>query len=234
MILKLDSQKSDVQEPARNVEPPSARRAAFELVVLLAMLEWVLWTGSKHVLPEILRVASGLVLLAVVVALAALQRPSRSSLGLAPASWWRGCEWLAAFTCSSIAIMGAIGTWTGTLGNVEHLGRWVWRTWHIEGMQQLLLQVLLVPRLAVLMTGPAWRISVAAGLVFSLLHLPNLPLTALTLIAGVFWCEWFRRFKNLPALWLSHVLLAAAALYTLNGSALRMLRVGIGYLYYDR
>lgn len=214
-----------------NTVPTEERTATWaELLLLLAVLEFVLWTDNKRVLPQPIR-AAGTVLVAVVAAgLVVRQRSSRHELRLTPVSWRAGVGRLALAVALAGAALGAIGWRNGSLGNVERFGHWLAGNWLLDGAQQVLLQVLLVPRLTILVGAQGPRVSLTAAVVFSLLHIPNLPLMALTLLAAFVWCEWFRRYRNLPAVWASHVALAAMALYCLNGPALCRMRVGISYV----
>lgn len=230
MIQKI-LQPSDNEASSANERVMSRRRCLVELVLLLSVFEWVLWTDSRQVLPKPARTANSVLLAAVVIGLLWRQRPSLRTLGLAPTSWLGGTTSLALFTLVASALVVLTGHWAGTIGNVEDFAHWLKRNWYLEGLQQLLLQVLLIPRLLVLTRGRTAGAVVAAAVVFSLLHAPNWPLMALTLPASFIWCAWFLRHANLLALWVSHLVLAATVLYCLNGPALGMLRVGIGYVY---
>lgn len=214
-------------------KPPhlTAKAAAIETTVLLAVLEWVLWTDSKHVLSQSARTAGTFMLVCVVVTLLLRQRPNLSDLGVAPSNWLAGIPTLMAATITAMLAITILGFSLGTIGNVENFPHWVRRNWHLEGLQQLLLQVLLVPRLTLILSDRRRLVSTVAAAIFGLLHAPNVPLVILTAVAAFLWCEWFRRFRNLPALWLSHFLVAATLLYCLNTPALATLRVGISYFF---
>ncbi|MFO0947384.1 MAG: hypothetical protein U1D30_15855 [Planctomycetota bacterium] len=213
------------------VAPFTRRRAAVELLWLIGAVEWCLWTDSRHVFPKSVRLLNTVVVALIVLAIVIRQRPSLRDLGFAPPSWFAGLKSLALFTLIGMGLLFGTGFYLGSLGNEQAWATWVRKNWHMEGLQQLLLQVLLVPRLAVLLGGNGTKVSLIAAILFSLLHAPNVLLMGLTMIAGFVWCEWYRRFPNLPALWISHLSLASAALLSINGSALGMLRVGIGYVF---
>lgn len=206
------------------------RQALVELLLLLLVLEWHLWTDSKRVLPPAARAAGAVFVILAVGVLLFFQKPSLRDLGLAPQSWRDGLGSLAWFTVPACAFLLAIGSWTDNLGNLTDFWGWVNDVWYLEGAQQLLLNVLVAPRLAILFGGFDSRVFMLSAVIFSLVHAPNLPLMALTFPAGYFWASWFHRHRNLPALWLSHMALAASVVYSLNGPALRMLRVGIAYV----
>jgi hypothetical protein len=134
--------------------------------------------------------------------------------------------------------LAGLGWRAGTLGQFE--GQWVWHleNFHQQGLQQILLQVILLPRCQAIGESGWWRTqswapSAMAASIFALVHAPNLPLMAFSGLAGFGWVEWFRRYQNLPAVWVSHALVAGAGLATIH-PFLGRLRVGIGYLWSSR
>jgi hypothetical protein len=222
--------KNASQTKAENGCTINRRTAAFELALLLAILEWVVWTDNKRVLDRPARLGGYIVLGMAVVALVCRQPVTRARLGLSTIGSQNGLAPLAALTVVAMVALTLIGWTVGTIGQTERLWEWVANNWIVDGGQQVLLQVVLVPRLAVILASNGPRVSIVSAGVFSLLHAPNLPLMGMTFFAGAAWCEWFRRYRNLPAVWLSHVVLAATTLYCLDGPALRRMRVGISYL----
>jgi len=64
---------------------------------------------------------------------------------------------------------------------------------------------------------PSWAVPLAAGALFSLAHLPDLPLMGLTFVAGVLWVALYLRWPNLWALSLCHGFLGALAYYMVLG-----------------
>lgn len=77
--------------------------------------------------------------------------------------------------------------------------------------------------------GPASVVLVA--LLFSVLHLPNPQLAALTLVGGLIWAYVYQRQPNLFALALSHTAISLALGITLPSDILDNLRVGFKYFY---
>lgn len=206
-------------------------QAMLELVVVMTALLFILWTDSRFVFPKFFRTLNTVLCGMLIGAIVWHQRPTLRQFGLSPRNgWFDGAASLAAFTFGAVTL-GTIAGWClGSIGQMPELGRWASKNWTQEGIQQLLLQVVLVPRLRILLDRDDWSVSAASALTFSLLHAPNIGLMSLTLLSGFVWCEWFRRYQNLPALWLSHFILAVTALWTLN-PYLGNLRVGIGYLW---
>jgi hypothetical protein len=64
-------------------------------------------------------------------------------------------------------------------------------------------------------------------------HLPNLPLTAATLVWGAVSCGLFRRYHNLYALGLAQGLLGLGFAICVPDALHHHLRVGLGYLRYS-
>ena len=216
------------EPPGAAIAPP--RRIA-EAALVVALVALLLWTESRHVLDKPARQAIGAVVAAAVVAVMLLRRPTLAQCGLRPPSWTAGLGTLAGFTLVSSLSLLVVGRLRGELGATAGFADWLADTWPVEGVQQVLLHVVLMPA-AVALRGRADAVAVAAAAaVFGLLHAPNWPLVALTAFAGAAWVAWFRRHRNLPAVWLSHILLGSAAMYAL-GQTLCRLRVGAGYVYF--
>jgi hypothetical protein len=112
-------------------------------------------------------------------------------------------------------------------GDFRHVtGYLLWTTY-----QQFLLQDYFMPRALRLLSSEAAGIAVTAVL-FALAHLPNLALTAATLVWGAVSCVLFRRYRNLYALGLAQGLLGLCFAVCVPDSLSHHLRVGLGYLRY--
>ena len=70
------------------------------------------------------------------------------------------------------------------------------------------------------------------AVLFSLAHLPNLVLTAATLVWGAVSCLLFRRYRNLYALGVAQCLLGLCFAVCVPDTLNHHLRVGLGYLRY--
>jgi hypothetical protein len=95
-------------------------------------------------------------------------------------------------------------------------------------MQQYALQAI-VNRRAQEIWGAGWVSTLAAALIFGILHLPNAWLTAATLAAGVLWAAVYQKTPNLFALALSHSLMTSVLACSISPSILHGLRVGYNY-----
>jgi len=69
----------------------------------------------------------------------------------------------------------------------------------------------------------------ASTLLFTVAHLPNMALTALTLIGALFFTEMFRRYRSIYPLGIVHALLGIAIAYSFPDTVMHHLRVGLSY-----
>jgi membrane protease YdiL (CAAX protease family) len=102
---------------------------------------------------------------------------------------------------------------------------WPYVIWAVG--QQFLLQSYFYVRFEQLLGG---RAAVAvSSVLFALLHLPNLPLTGLTLVGGLFFTEMFRTYRSLYPLAIAHALMGIAIAYSFPDSLMHHMRVGLSY-----
>jgi membrane protease YdiL (CAAX protease family) len=86
-----------------------------------------------------------------------------------------------------------------------------------------------INRRAQLVFGLGARSVVLVAVVFSLLHLPNLVLSSLTLIGGLVWAAVYQRQANLFALAASHTVASVSLAIALPLNVINGLRVGFKY-----
>ncbi|HLW85247.1 MAG TPA: CPBP family intramembrane glutamic endopeptidase [Candidatus Sulfotelmatobacter sp.] len=148
---------------------------------------------------------------------------------------WRGLVpslWILPAAIALIAISMFAAAKAGTLhslykGDFRHVaGYLLWTTY-----QQFLLQDYFMPRVLRLLSSEAAGIAITAAL-FALAHLPNLALTAATVLWGAVSCILFRRYRNLYALGLAQGLLGLCFAVCVPDTLSHHLRVGLGYLRY--
>jgi hypothetical protein len=158
-------------------------------------------------------------------------RPSLDDLGLTrrglAASFW---ILPAAIVLAVASVLSAkrIGTLHPLYkADFKHLAGYVLWTLY----QQFLLNDLFMPRLTRLLPSESTAVGLAAVL-FATAHLPNLLLTAATLIWGAISCALFRRYHNLYALGLAQALLGLCFAICVPDALHHHLRVGLGYLRY--
>jgi hypothetical protein len=204
---------------------PSRARDLIELILGYGTIVAVIWT------PEHLqRILSPLVLgstLAVVLA----RRQSRDELGLG----WRGLLpslWILPAAIVLALVSSFVAAKFGTLhplykGDFAHISGYV--LWTIY--QQFLLQDYFMERVLRLLSNETAAV-VVAGTLFAAAHLPNLVLTAATLVWGIVSCALFRRYRNLWAIGLAQGLLGLCFAICVPDALHHHLRVGLGYLRY--
>jgi membrane protease YdiL (CAAX protease family) len=98
--------------------------------------------------------------------------------------------------------------------------------------QQFVLQSYFFIRLeSGLQSGRAAVLSCAS--LFSLLHIPNPALMLATFIAGLLFCELFRRYRNLYSLGIAHAILGLSLAAALPSDFHHNMRVGRGFFHDD-
>ena len=102
---------------------------------------------------------------------------------------------------------------------------WPYVIWAVG--QQFLLQSYFYLRFEKVLGGRA--AVVVSSVLFALLHLPNVPLTALTLLGGLFFTEMFRTYRSLYPLAIAHALMGIAIAYSFPDSVMHHMRVGLSY-----
>lgn len=69
----------------------------------------------------------------------------------------------------------------------------------------------------------------ASTFLFTVAHVPNMALTALTFIGALFFTEMFRRYRSIYPLGIVHALLGIAIAYSFPDAVMHHLRVGLSY-----
>lgn len=134
---------------------------------------------------------------------------------------------VSGFAVLAVLVAGAV------LGYSDNGWSGVWQrlaNWHIVAacclylpwalLQQFLFQFYLLGRLLSLV--PSSVAVIATGLAYSLVHLPDVGVTAATAPAGVFWTALYCKYRVLMPLALSHAVLASTFYYWVYGSDLFM------------
>ena len=194
-----------------------------EILFVFAVFEGVLWTPRSigHSLMIALVVAG--------VVWFSFRRNSRVELGLRWPSSAGTARILAIGALLAMAIpAGAILTAHPVPANpdwpkFENL--WPYVIWAFA--QQFLLQSFFYLRLESRM-GARWAVA-ASTVLFTLAHLPNAPLTAMTFIGALFFTEMFRRHRSIYPLGIVHTLLGIAIAYSFSGPLMHHMRVGLSY-----
>ena len=207
------------------MSPPSRTRDLTELILGYGLVVGIIWT-PEH-LQRFLSPIALLFTLSVVLA----RRQSRDELGLG----WRDLIpslWILPAAVALAALSRFAAAKIGTLhplykADLAHISGYV--LWTIY--QQFLLQDYFMDRLLRLLSNEAAAVALA-GTLFAAAHLPNLVLTAATLVWGIVSCALFRRYRNLWALGLAQGLLGLCFAICVPDTLHHHLRVGLGYLRY--
>jgi membrane protease YdiL (CAAX protease family) len=102
---------------------------------------------------------------------------------------------------------------------------WPYVVWAV-GQQFLLLSFLYVRFEFVLGARAA---VIASAVLFTLAHLPNVPLTAMTLLGGLFFAEMFRTYRSILPLAIVHAMMGIAIAYSFPDQFMHHMRVGLSY-----
>ena len=202
-------------------------RWGFEIVVALVLLEAAVWS-------------SGLVqaicfwgAVAWIVGTTVLPARQGADLGLRMRGA-RGMLWLLSLSlgCAAAAIL--IAWYTGSLHPAFGSGT---RPWHYAAyalwalFQQFTLQSYFFLRLERLL-GNSQRAVLMCALLFSLLHVPNPFLALTTFLAGLIFCELFRRHRSIYPLGLAHAVCGLCIAVTFSSDLHHDMRVGRGFFDY--
>jgi hypothetical protein len=205
---------------------PSRSRDLIELIFGYGFVVGVIWMPEhpQRIFSPIALVLTLLVVLA--------RRKSRDELGLGR----RGLIpslWIVPAAIALAALSVFVAAKLGTLhplykADFTHISGYV--LWTIY--QQFLLQDYFMDRLLRLVSSESAAVTIA-GVLFAAAHLPNLVLTAATLVWGIVSCALFRRYRNLWALGLAQGLLGLCFAICVPDALHHHLRVGLGYLRYN-
>ncbi|MGD0164241.1 MAG: CPBP family intramembrane glutamic endopeptidase [Candidatus Sulfotelmatobacter sp.] len=207
-------------------EPPSRARDLAELILGYGAVVGVIWT------PEHLQRFLAPMVLVLTLSVVLARGKDRDELGLG----WRGLIpslWILPAAIALAAVSVFVAAKIGTLhplykADFAHISGYV--LWTIY--QQFLLQDFFMDRLLRLLSNETAAVTLA-GTLFAAAHLPNLVLTAATLVWGIVSCALFRRYRNLWMLGLAQGLLGLCFAICVPDALHHHLRVGLGYLRYQ-
>ena len=193
-----------------------------EVAVLLGLLMVYVWFLQDRV-PAL---PAGL--LAIIVASWIWRKDSPRSLGLQPDDFSRvpSLGGMVVLALGVIILAAALEHQTFDLdwGRPGAAARRVMQYFGWALLQQLILHGYFTNRLQQALRGKG-AASVAAGVVFGIVHLPNPTLTVATLLGGAIGARWFLASRNVYPLALAHAILAVATRQLFDVS----MKVGPGY-----
>lgn len=202
------------------------KQAWSEIAIAYALIEAALWTEHWTQLAWTVVATIGIVFFVL------RRKPSPHDLGLTvPSLRATGWTLLAAAILASLVLLGGLlaGTWNPRhptwppLQNPEFYAVWSF-------LQEFMLQSFFYVRVESGLQNSRLAVLITA-LLFSAAHIPSPVLTMATLLGGLFFCEFFRRYRNIYLLGTAHALLGFALAESLSVILLRHMRVGIGYLH---
>lgn len=210
---------------------PSHSRDLIELILGYAAIMGTIWSPE-----QVQRILSPLVLVLTLLVVLA-RRQTRDELGVGSRGL-RASLWILPAAIGLSVLSAFVAAKAGTLhplykADFKHIAGYI--LWTIY--QQFLLQDYFMPRLLCLLpAAQPFREAIAIGaaaVLFAAAHLPNLPLTAATLVWGAVACALFCRYKNLWALGLAQGILGLCFAICIPDALHHHLRVGLGYLRYN-
>jgi len=204
---------------------PSARDLV-EVVSGFGLIMLVLW------LPQRAQALLSPIALLATLSVVMLHRPSVKNLGLGSAGLVHSL-WILPAATGLMVVSVLIAQKLGTLhplyqADLAHVGGYVLWTCY----QQFLLQDCFMPRLSRLFASESAAVALTA-ILFAGAHLPNLALTAVTLVWGAVSCLLFLRYRSLYVLGLAQGLLGLCFAICVPDALHHHMRVGLGYLYYQ-
>ncbi|MBI1374620.1 MAG: hypothetical protein GC159_18025 [Phycisphaera sp.] len=211
----------------------SARLVAAEIAVFTTLLLLAFWEVWRLFPTDAdLRWLRGVFIGgAVIVVGVALLNPRQrlDEVGLAPRRFTDG--WASVIVFTAACLIGLLVVTAIEDSWLFASKRTWWAVKYIPGVvaQQFAMQAFINNRLF-FATGRAGVSIVVGTLVMVALHAPNIALCAGVAVSTPFWIWHFRRFHNLPALVVSHLVLGIGAMFLLGKPLLVNLRVGISAL----
>lgn len=208
-------------------------RPLLELIAVIGSLEILLFPLHDSALRILLPLPVALLLIVAVRSARRAGRTVRPGL-VGITSVWHAWAVMLLATVAGALLFTALASWLELLPNADSklasrgLSHWIVKKLPTVAVQQLGLQLFVVPACFEIFRRRWLAVAVAAA-VFGLIHLPNLPLMALTFCGGLVWCSLYLRTGRIAPLVVSHLLLAVLAA-ELAGHSLYHMRVGAGCL----
>ena len=217
-----------VISPPSSFSIPSTKQwtICLEILAIFGLLEAVMWT-PRGLIHSLLIAAE-----VVTVVWLGLRGRSKEELGLRWPSR-SGTLWILVLGGLAAAAIPALALATGhsVPANADwprFQNLWPYVIWAFA--QQFLLQSFFFVRVEAL-AGGRWAV-VASTLLFTVAHLPNMALTAMTFLGALFFTEAFRRYRSIYTLGIVHAWLGIAVAYSFPNSFMHHMRVGLSYWHF--
>ena len=226
----MASESKSFVEPAIHSSSPKARaRPGSELLSLLeiglvfGLILVAVWTPQGRLNSVVSLAAAGLTVVL------GFRGHSLEELGLSRP--FSGALVMLAAGAVLVFVVAAGGWLTRPFGPPQPLPwyrAWQYAIWAL--LQQFILQSFMYLRLESVLGSR--RAVLGSAVLFSAAHIPSPWLVALSLIGALFFCEMFRRYRNILPLGLVHAALGLTIAASLPDHWLHHMRVGLGYLRY--
>jgi len=223
----MGTDSSFLSTPSLSREAPRVRHIAMdtlEVGLVFGLIMAGVWTLQGRINTVVCLAAALLV-----IALSLVSSFSGRQLGLhRPLS---GVAVMLGFGGLFVVMIVFAGTFTRAWGlphAVPWTRAWQYAVWAL--VQEFILQSFFFVRLERIFGGR--RAVWAAAVLFAIAHIPSPLLTALSFLGALFFCEMFRRYRNIFPLGLVHAALGLTIAASLPDSILHHMRVGIGFLMY--
>ena len=221
--MSAASNSSTASAQAAESHSVAYRGEIWEIAIGYALLQAALWTEGELHWGCVIATA------AWIVGATIYHLPERRELGLGWTGFARSL-WVPAAATLAGAIMLLAGDLTGALHRyAPHrlllalaIGYLIWTL-----QQQFMLESFFFMRLERLL-GSRRAVWAAAGL-FALAHFPNPVLVPATWVAGLAFCELFRRYRNIYTLAIAQTILGICLACAVPELWHHHMRVGIGY-----
>lgn len=223
-LLKVSPVSSTTSTAFSLHHPHSSVRKLVELSVGFIAIMIVLW------LPTHEQLIFGPIALLVPSVLVLLEKRGSEDLGFGFRQLLRSL-WILpaaiALAAFGISLAQLVGTYHPLYKpEFSHFAGYV--IWTVY--QQFLLQDYFMPRLSRLLSSDAAL--AAAAILFSVAHLPNVPLMIATLVWGAVSCALFRRYRSIYVLGIAQGLLGLCFAVCVPDLFIHHMRVGLGYWHY--
>jgi len=194
-----------------------------EIFIVFGLLEAVFWTPRSVGHSFLIASLVGSVLWFT------LRGYSREELGLVWPSG-RDTGWILVAGSAMAAAIPAVAVATGHTVPAnpdwpKFQNLWPYVIWAFA--QQFLLLSFFYLRMESLV-GIRWA-AWASTILFTLAHLPNMTLTAMTFLGALFFTEMFRRYRSIFPLGIVHALLGIAIAFSFPNSLMHHMRVGLSF-----
>ena len=206
-----------------------------QIIVAFLFLEFAIWAPTTEIRNRWAAI-SAITILILVLTDVLLDRSPWSSLqrlGLGMPRMF-GASVVLGISLATVAFMVIVVSWAG--GQIPANPTWfpnlrlAWGYVIWAMLQEFMLQSFFFNRWEELY-GSSAAVWITSTL-FAAVHLPNPVLTTAALIGALFFCEMFRRYRNIYVLGIVHAMLGLTIAILMPDSLLHHMRVGIGYLRY--